>query len=116
MNVFQLPTAPAGSMLALIAWAYLISNAVRVFSYLPQVIAVWRCRDGARSISLLTWFTWTVSHVTAAVYGLLVVRDAFFVFVSLVNMLGCGVVSLIAARRRLAARQHNPGSPLWKRA
>ena len=36
MISLQLPDAPAGSLIATIAWAYLVTNAVRVLSYLPQ--------------------------------------------------------------------------------
>ncbi len=39
---------------ALIAWAYLVTNAARVFTHVPQILTVWLCGDGARSISLLT--------------------------------------------------------------
>ena len=46
----------------------------------------------------------------SSLYGVLVVRDAFFVFVSLVNLGGCAAVTVIAARRRLAARQLEIGA------
>jgi len=89
-----------GMLLSLIAWAYLLTNAIRVFTYVPQIVAVWRCNDGARSVSLLTWGSWVLSHITAMVYGLTVVVDGFFVAISIVNLLGCGAVTLIAMRRR----------------
>ena len=76
MISLQLPDAPAGSLIATIAWAYLVTNAVRVLSYLPQIVTVWRCRDGARSLSLWTWSLWTASHITAVLYGTLVVHPA----------------------------------------
>ena len=107
----DLSQVPAGSLAAAaVAWLYLLSNAVRFFSYLPQIMVVWRCSDGARSISLLTWSMWSISHITATLYGVLVVRDAFFIFVSLVNLGGCAAVTVIAARRRLAARQLEIGA------
>ena len=53
----------------LIGWAYVLVNAGRVLSYLPQIVAVWRCSDGARSISLLTWSYWACSHLTASLYA-----------------------------------------------
>ena len=85
---------------ALIAWTYLATNAARVFTYVPQVVVVWRCRDGARAISLLTWSSWSVSHLAAVLYGALVAHDHFLVGVSLINLLGCGLVTGIAMRRR----------------
>jgi hypothetical protein len=93
------------ALLSAIAWAYLVTNAVRVFTYLPQIAAVWRCSDGALSISLLTWGSWVLSHVTAVLYGTLVVVDGFFVVISLVNLLGCGAVTVIAMRRRTQWKQ-----------
>jgi hypothetical protein len=89
-----------GPMLALIGWLYLLTNAARVLTYIPQIVVVWRCTDGAASVSLLTWGSWVLSNVTATVYAVLVVRDALFVAISLVNLLGCAAVAVIAARRR----------------
>lgn len=71
-----------GPLLALIGWLYLLTNAVRVLTYIPQIVVVWRCTDGAVSVSLLTWGSWVLSNVTATVYAVLVVRDALFVAIS----------------------------------
>jgi hypothetical protein len=91
----------AESDLAVIGWLYLLTNATRVVNYIPQIVAVWRCTDGALSMSLLTRGSWVLSNLTAKVYDALVVRDTFFVFISLVNLAGCAAVAAIAARRRL---------------
>lgn len=91
---------PDGLLLASVTWLYLATNALRVFSYLPQIHAVWRCSDGARAVSLLTWGSWVVSHVFAVLYGVLVVHDLPFVLISLINLLGCGAVTSLALRRR----------------
>lgn len=98
-----MPDAP---LLATIAWLYLLTNATRIVSYLPQIVVVWRCTDGAASVSLLTWGSWVLSHITAVFYGVLVVHDLPFVLISLINLTGCGCVTLIAMRRRTQ----------WKRA
>ena len=101
-----------GSVAAAIGWFYLVTNSTRVITYIPQIVAVWRCTDGARAISLLTWGSWLCSHLTAIAYGLLVVHDAFFVAISTINLVGCGTVTLIAARRRglLGGRQQDADS------
>ncbi|RCW67542.1 hypothetical protein [Pseudorhodoferax soli] len=91
--------------LALIAWAYLLTNAVRMFTYVPQIVTVWRCQDGARSLSLLTWWSWVLSHITAIAYGVLVVRDLPFLMITLINLAGCGAVAAIAMRRRAQWRR-----------
>ena len=86
--------------LAAIGWLYLLTNATRVVTYIPQIVVVWRCSDGALSVSLLTWGSWVLSNLTATLYGALVVQDVFFVAISLVNLAGCGAVASIAAWRR----------------
>lgn len=96
---FSLTTAAA------IGWFYLVTNAARIFTYLPQIVAVWRSTDGARAISLFTWSSWLVSHCAAILYGTLVVHDLFFVLIALVNLFGCGSVTLIALQRRLQWRR-----------
>ena len=92
------------AMLSTVAWFYLATNSLRVVSYVPQIVAVWRCDDGARSISLLTWGSWVISHIAATLYGVLIVKDTFFILISLVNLAGCGAVAGIAAHRRALLR------------
>lgn len=91
--------------LQLIVWLYLLTNAARIFTYLPQIHAVWHCRDGARSISLVTWSSWTLSHLAALAYAQLVVFDQALSVISCINLAGCGITTLLAARRRLAWRR-----------
>ncbi|MBS0293655.1 MAG: hypothetical protein JSS01_14190 [Proteobacteria bacterium] len=90
-----------GAMAATIGWFYLATNAARVFAYLPQITAIWRCHDGAQAISLLTWGMWTVSHVAALLYGALLMHDLYFVTISTVNLTGCGLIAALATWRRM---------------
>lgn len=107
MGQILLPTLEPNLWLAALGWAYLATNACRLLTYLPQIVVVWRCSDGAQAISLMTWASWSVSHLTALLYGTLVVHDGFLVAVSLINLAGCSVVTWIAYRRRRAhARMH----------
>lgn len=85
---------------AAIGWFYLTTNAARIVTYVPQIVAVWRSTDGARAISLFTWSSWLVANVAATLYGVFIVRDLLFVAIALVNLGGCGSVTLIAAHRR----------------
>jgi hypothetical protein len=91
---------PDDAMLNAVAWLYLLTNATRVVTYVPQIVVVWRCADGALSVSLLTWGSWVLSQLTALFYGVLVVHDWPFVLISLINLLGCACVTGIAMRRR----------------
>jgi hypothetical protein len=84
----------------LIGWAYMLANTGRVLSYFPQIAAVWRCRDGARSLSLLTWSYWTLSHLTTTLYAAFVVEDGKLAAVSLGNLSCCTIVVVLASMRR----------------
>lgn len=97
-----------GAWLGIIAWLYLITNATRLVTYLPQIIVVWRCTDGARSVSVLTWGSWVLSQATATLYGIWVLHDLPFVAISLINLVGCGCVTVLALRRRSQWRRQQP--------
>ena len=92
-------------LLNAVAWMYLITNATRVITYIPQIMAVWRSTDGALSVSLLTWGSWVLSQAAAMLYGVLVLHDLPFVMISLINLLGCACVTAIAMRRRTQWRR-----------
>ncbi len=99
---------------AAIGWFYLATNAMRVFTYLPQIVAVWRSTDGARAVSLFTWGSWLVCNGSAILYGAVVVHDLFFVLIASVNFCGCTCVTLITLQRRLQwrrAQQRGDGLP-----
>lgn len=97
--------------LGAIAWLYLVTNATRLVTYLPQIVVVWRCTDGARSVSVLTWGSWVLSQGTAMIYGALVLCDLPFVLISLINFVGCACVTAIALHRRAQwKRLHQPES------
>ncbi|MEO6362954.1 MAG: hypothetical protein ABIO71_06975 [Caldimonas sp.] len=95
----QMPMTFSLSAASSIAWFYLISNSLRGFTYIPQIVVAWRSRDGAKSLSLLTWSAWLVAHVAAVLYGV-VLRDTFFTSISVINCTGCALVTAIAFRRR----------------
>lgn len=106
------PLALAGSpWLAAIAWAYLITNIGRIVTFVPQIMAVLHCIDGARAVSLLTWGSWVVANLTALLYGVLILGDGFFLAITCINTFGCSAVTLIAAWRRIEFRRglHRPG-------
>ncbi len=88
-----------------VVWLYLLTNAMRVFTYLPQIRAVWHDSEGARTLSLLTWGSWTLSNLCALAYALLVARDLPLAAISAINLVGCGCVTAIAAQRRLQWRR-----------
>jgi hypothetical protein len=87
-----------------LASLYMLTNAARVFTYVPQLMAVWRSTDGARDISLLTWGSWVVANGTAVGYGAVVIHDLFFTLIAVLNLVCCAAVTLVGVRRRRARR------------
>lgn len=87
-----------------ISTLYAATGLVIIAAYGPQLRAVWRSRDGARDVSLLTWGFWSASAVVSLLYALLVVGDRGFALVSGGHLAGClAVLGLTLARRRRRA-------------
>lgn len=107
-------TVPACTATALIAWLYILANGARVFTYIPQLLAVWHSEDGARDLSLLTWSSWVVSNATAVAYGALVINDLSFTLIALLNMVCCAAVTLVGADRRGLFRWHGNRTTLLR--
>ena len=62
-------------LIQVIGGLFLATNTGRVLAYVPQFIGVWKCEQGARSVSLLTWLYFAISHLTGAMYGIWVAHD-----------------------------------------
>lgn len=88
---------PAEIALALFA----ICNGVRVFAYVPQIIAVARDVGGASAISYTTWGLFAISHLSTVAYAVLVVDDWRMAAVFIANTLCCLLIV---------------GLTVWKRA
>ena len=91
-----------------ISWIYLVTNTVRILFYAPQIRAVFKARDGAAAVSLTTWGFWTFANFTAALYGGLVIHDAGFTAIFIGNFLCTGLVTAIAAIKRLNRKLMHP--------
>lgn len=88
-------------LLQSITGIYVACNAVRLFSCVPQIIAVAREHSGAHAISLTTWLFWTLSNAATAIYCSTVIRDSLLAGINWGNAAGCmAVVSLTMMKRR----------------
>ena len=89
--------------IALAAFAF--CNSVRVFAYVPQIVAVARDRNGATAISYTTWTLFGVSHLSTVAYAVLVVDDWRMAAVFAANTVCCGLIVGLTAWKRAAYRK-----------
>lgn len=80
---------------------FVAMNALRVFSYLPQIWRVAVDRHGASAISYSCWSIWTGANAATASYALVNLGDVWLGVVSLSNTAGClTVITLTWVKRR----------------
>lgn len=79
---------------------YVACNAVRLLSYVPQIVAVARESSGAHAISLVTWFFWTLSNAATGVYCSTIVSDLLLAGVMWGNAAGCFAVASLTMMKR----------------
>jgi len=92
------------TLLDLIAIAFGASNALRLVSYLPQIVAVARDRHGAATISVSCWSIWIGANVSTALYAWTHLDDISLVAMSVLNAAGCGTVLALALVKRFVAK------------
>lgn len=83
-----------------IAWLFVATNTGRILAYLPQIVAALRCSESARSISLLTWSYFALSHFTAVLYGAIVLHDQRMTWIFLGNLAATGGLCAILLWKR----------------
>lgn len=84
----------------IITFLYILFNSGRVFSYIPQIIAVFKEKTPVLAISLVTWSFWTAANLTTALYATVVLPDQLLAAMSYGNTLGCAVVVFLVIYKR----------------
>ena len=84
----------------IITYMYIIFNSGRVFSYIPQIIAVFKEKNPVLAISLITWSFWTAANFTTALYATVVLPDVLLAAMSYGNTFCCAVVVLLVVYKR----------------
>lgn len=85
---------------------FTISNALRVFAYMPQIVSAARDRNRCAGISCSTWGMFLVGHVSAFAYAVVNIQDATMAMTFAANAMCCLVILGVALiKRRGAVRQ-----------
>lgn len=81
-------------------------NAVRIVSYVPQILAVSRDPNGASAISYWTWAMWAAANGSTALHATIDIGDATMGAINALNAGCCLTVITITVikRRRLFRR------------
>jgi uncharacterized protein with PQ loop repeat len=82
--------------------AFALLNGGRVIAYMPQILCVYRDRNGAAAVSLLTWVMFTAANLATVSYALTVTSDLVAAAVFAANALGCLIITALIAVRRVA--------------
>ncbi|MBZ9994219.1 hypothetical protein [Mesorhizobium sp. BH1-1-4] len=79
-------------------------NGIRITSYLPQMIAVARDRNGASAISYATWAMWVTANGSTGLYALVNLHDPVMAAINVMNAGCCLVVIALTASKRRRSR------------
>jgi hypothetical protein len=60
--------SPSSLYVVALTWAFMLTNALRVFTYLPTIVKLLKPDVTGDCQSTLTWFLWTVSNATLALH------------------------------------------------
>jgi hypothetical protein len=88
-------------------------NAVRVFAYLPQIMAIHRDDTGAEAISCTTWWLFMASNVTTVVYAIVVLGDHSMALLFALNTAGCAAILMFTAYKRFQLRARERTMAAW---
>lgn len=93
-------------------FAFTAFNAVRIVSYVPQILKIWRDRHGSEAVSLMTWALFGLSHLSTVMYAIVVPGDYYMAAVFTCNAVCCGfIVGLTIWSRFAYARSIKCESP-----
>ncbi len=98
--------------LSLLAFAFV--NLARVIAYVPQVLRIYRDKNGAEAVSVTTWALFSGANLTTVSYALIGAASADFLVAGIfsLNTVGCLLITgLTLWRRRPPKGKHEPAIP-----
>jgi len=75
-------------------------NSIRVIAYIPQILKAANDRNGASSISFMTWSLFLLAHLSTVAYALVNRSDWSLATCFAINAIGCGAILAIVYRKR----------------
>jgi hypothetical protein len=91
---------PIFGSLDLVAAAFGAFNLLRLASYVPQIVAVARDRNGATAISFTCWAIWVCANASTGLYAWARLGDVALTLISAFNAGCCVAVLGLAAYKR----------------
>src|SRR5262245_65425543 len=83
-------------------------NSVRVVAYVPQILRAATDKNGASSISFMTWFLFLLAHLSTVAYALVNRSDWGLAACFAVNAVCCvAILAITYWKRRNHARQQD---------
>ena len=82
--------------------AFAVLNGGRIVAYLPQIMCVYRDRNGAEAVSLLTWTMFTAANLATVSYSLTISSDFVVASIFTLNAMCCLAITCLVACRRAA--------------
>jgi hypothetical protein len=99
-------TANSSPYTAALMWAFLLSNGLRVFTYLPTIVKLLKPNVTGDCQSALTWLLWTLSNATLTLHLFEVNqrRSSDVIVFSAINTAMCLICLLLVYRVQARAR------------
>jgi hypothetical protein len=85
-------------------------SAVRMVSYVPQILRIARDSNGATAISYCTWLIWLGANASTVLYAIVNLRDAWLAFVSASYAVCRAIVIVLTVLKRVSHHRSNSQS------
>jgi uncharacterized protein with PQ loop repeat len=81
-------------------------NSVRVIAYVPQIVKAANDKNGASSISFMTWFLFLLAHLSTVAYALINRSDRGLAACFTINAICCvAILGIAHCKRRSHAKR-----------
>jgi hypothetical protein len=81
-------------------------NSIRVIAYIPQILKAANDKNGASSISFMTWFLFLIAHLSTVAYALVNRSDFGLAACFTINAVCCGAILAVAYWKRRTHTTH----------